>query len=732
MDFNILVSCATKIVWFVEELVTLSDLALKTVAWGAVRAYLHSRNSKAQDPSSPCLLRIWCWVYAFVSCSCLVVDFVVYGKHVYLPIVYLSDVGSSVTGLFLCYVGCSVNNMAKLAPHEEALLNGDYSVSNNSDPSKTRGNENLTRYSNAGFFSILTFSWISPLITLGNEKTLEHEDLPLLATDDGAYGVFPTFRSKLGSEDGSVRRVTTLKLVKVLFLSTWQGILLSGLFAFLYACASYVGPFLIDILVQYLSGEHKFKNEGYVLATAFVAAKLVECLSMRHWRFRFQQVGVRVQSELVAMIYAKGLTLSCQSKEVHSTGEIINLMTVDAARIGEFCWFMHDPWMCVLQVALALLILYRSVGVASIAALAATVIVMLLNLPVLSLQEKFQGKVMEFKDKRMKAMSDILKNMRILKLQAWEMKFLSKITQLRNTEEIWLKKFLVGTTIVRFLFHNAPTFIAVVTFGACVFMGIPLESGKVISALATFRILKTPIYYLPETISMIAQTKVSLERIASFLCLDELQTDVVEKLPWVSSDKAIELVDGNFSWDLSSPNTTLTNINLTVFHGMRVAVCGTVGSGKSSLLSCILGEVPKISGTLKVCGTKAYVSQSPWIQSGKIEDNILFGKEMDREKYEKVLDVCSLTKDLEVLPFGDQTIVGENGINLSGGQKQRVQIARALYQDADIYLFDDPFSAVDAHTGSHLFNVLFFLNSTVFKYIVNSYSLTELDSSFFL
>ncbi|KAL2322782.1 hypothetical protein Fmac_027161 [Flemingia macrophylla] len=629
------------------EAVALSDLAPETVVCGAISDYLDSRNS---------------------------------------------------TDVLLTF-----NNMAKLSPLEEPLLKGDSCVSNNSDPSKTRGNGNFNSYSSAGFFSLLTFSWISPLITLGNEKTLDHEDLPLLATDDSAYGIYPTFKNKLESECGSVRNVTTLKLAKVLFLSTWQGILLSGIFAFLYACASFVGPYLIDILVQYLNGKHKFKSEGYVLAMVFVAAKLVECLSQRHWMFRFQQVGVRMQSKLVAMIYAKGLTLSCQSKEVRSTGEIINLMTVDAERIGEFCWYMHDPWMCVLQVSLAFLILYRSVGLASLVALAASVIVMLLDLPLASLQGKFQGKVMEFKDKRMKATSEILNNMRIIKLQAWEMKFLSKIIQLRKSEEVWLKKFLAGTAYIRILFHNALPFIAVLTFGSCVLMGIPLESGKVLSALATFRILQMPIYSLPDTISMIAQTKVSLDRIASYLRLDELQTDVVEKLPWGSSDKAIEIVDGIFSWDLSVPNTTLESINLTVFHGMRVAVCGTVGSGKSSLLSCIIGEVPKISGTLKICGTKAYVSQSPWIQSGKIEDNILFGKEMEREKYEKVLESCSLTKDLEVLPFGDQTIIGEKGINLSGGQKQRVQIARALYQDADIYLFDDPFSAVDAHTGSHLF-----------------------------
>jgi len=134
------------------------------------------------------------------------------------------------------------------------------------------------------------------------------------------------------------------------------------------------------------------------------------------------------------------------------------------------------------------------------------------------------------------------------------------------------------------------------------------------------------------------------------------------------------------------------------------------------LLSCILGEIPKLSGEVKICGMTAYVSQSAWIQSGKIQDNILFGKEMDMDKYERVLESCSLKKDLEILPFGDQTVIGERGINLSGGQRQRIQIARALYQEADIYLFDDPFSAVDAHTGSHLFKVhnLLYLSLTFY------------------
>nr|KYP42184.1 ABC transporter C family member 3 [Cajanus cajan] len=140
------------------------------------------------------------------------------------------------------------------------------------------------------------------------------------------------------------------------------------------------------------------------------------------------------------------------------------------------------------------------------------------------------------------------------------------------------------------------------------------------------------------------------------------------------------------------------------------------GVGDSTLQESLLN-----GGILKVCGRKAYVAQSPWIQGSKIEDNILFGKDMERERYEKVLEACCLKKDLDILSFGDQTIIGERGINLSGGQKQRIQIARALYQDADIYLFDDVFSAVDAHTGSHLFKecLLGLLSSKTVVYVTH-------------
>ncbi|XP_065862557.1 ABC transporter C family member 3-like [Euphorbia lathyris] len=691
-----------------SELVTLLDLALRTLSWGSLSVHLHTQFFNSSEPKFPFLLRVWWGFYFSISSYCLVVDIVLYRKNMDSQLQYLVlDAVSMFTGLFLCFLGF-LTFKSEVTHLQEPLLNG-----NDLESTKSRGGDFVTPYSNAGLFSRLTFSWMGSLIAVGNEKTLDLEDVPQLHSGDSVVGAFQVFTNKIETVNGTGSRITTIKLVKALFFSVWKDILWTAMLAVLYTVASYVGPYLIDSFVQCLNGQGKFKNQGYILASAFLVGKLVECFCQRFWFFRLQQMGIRMRSVVATMIYNKGLTLSCQSKQGNSSGEIINFMTVDAERIGDFTWYMHDPWLVIVQVALALFILYKNLGVASVAAFVATIIIMLMNYPLGRIQENFQDKLMKSKDQRMKATSEILRNMRILKLQAWEMKFLSKIEELRNTEAGWLKKFVYTQAIVSFVFWGAPTFVSVITFGTCMLLGIPLESGKILSALATFRILQEPIYNLPDTISMLVQTKVSLDRVASFLCLDDLQNHVAERLSRDSTETAVEIADGNFSWDLSAPIPTLKDISFKAVNGMKVAVCGTVGSGKSSLLSCILGEVPKISGTLQLCGTKAYVAQSPWIQSGKIEENILFGKEMDRERYESILEACSLKKDMEILSFGDQTVIGERGINLSGGQKQRIQIARALYQDADIYLFDDPFSAVDAHTGSHLFKeVLLGLLST--------------------
>ncbi|CAN1290509.1 ABC transporter C family member 3 [Linum perenne] len=701
-----------------DKFVTLIDLALGTFSWVALTLFLHTQFYPSAQSKFPFSLRIWWGFYLSIHFYCLVVDVVLYNQlHASSRILHLvSDAVSVLVGLFLCYVGFFRSASDKTLM-EEPLLVQESSL----EPNTSKGDGTVTPYSYAGITGLLSFSWMGPLIALGNTKALDLDDVPQLYKDDSVVGAFSSLKTRIELDGGSVGDVTAFKLVKALFFTAWKEILLTAFLALLYTAASYVGPYLIDAFVQCLSGQEEYKNQGYVLAIVFLVGKIVECISQRQWFFKLQQIGMRMRSAVVAMIYNKGLTLSSQSKQGQTSGEIINIMTVDAEKIADFSWYMHDPWLVVLQVSLALFILYKNLGLASIATLVTTVIVMLLNFPLGRLQEGYQEKLMKSKDARMKATSEILRNMRILKLQAWEMKFLSNIMELRKTEAGWLKRYVYSSALVSFVFWGAPTFVSVATFGTCMLLGIPLESGKILSALATFRILQEPICNLPDTISMLVQMKVSLDRIVSFLRLDDLPDDVVKSLPRGASDTAIEIVNGAFSWDSSLPNPTLRDINLKVFCGMKVAVCGTVGSGKSSLLSCILGEVPKISGTIELCGTKAYVAQSPWIQSGKIQENILFGQEMNKDKYDRVLEACALKKDLEIFSFGDQTGIGERGINLSGGQKQRIQIARALYQDADIYLFDDPFSAVDAHTGSHLFKevLLGHLGSKTVMYVTH-------------
>nr|KYP62404.1 ABC transporter C family member 5 [Cajanus cajan] len=546
----------------------------------------------------PILLRVW-WFVSFVICLCgLYVD----GRGVWME--GSRHLRSHVVGnfaatpalAFLCIVairGVTGIRVCRNSEEQEPLL-----------VEEEPGCLKVTPYSDAGIFSLATLSWLNPLLSIGAKRPLELKDIPLVAQKDRSktnYKVLNSNWERLKAESTSQQPSLAWALLK----SFWKEAACNAIFAGVTTLVSYVGPYMISYFVDYLVGKEIFPHEGYVLAGIFFVAKLVETLTTRQWYLGVDILGMHVRSALTAMVYRKGLRLSSLAKQSHTSGEIVNYMAIDVQRVGDYSWYLHDMWMLPLQIVLALAILYKNVGIASIATLIATIISIVVTVPVARIQEDYQDKLMAAKDERMRKTSECLRNMRILKLQAWEDRYRIKLEQMRGVE-----------------FSNI----------------------------------------------------------------------------------AIEITDGAFCWDpSSSARPTLSGISMKVERGMRVAVCGMVGSGKSSFLSCILGEIPKLSGEVRVCGSAAYVSQSAWIQSGNIEENILFGSPMDKAKYKNVLLACSLKKDLELFSHGDQTIIGDRGINLSGGQKQRVQLARALYQDADIYLLDDPFSAVDAHTGSDLF-----------------------------
>jgi ATP-binding cassette, subfamily C (CFTR/MRP), member 1 len=200
-------------------------------------------------------------------------------------------------------------------------------------------------------------------------------------------------------------------------------------------------------------------------------------------------------------------------------------------------------------------------------------------------------------------------------------------------------------------------------------------------------------------INFLMQSIVAVKRIDKFMNAEELDPKGVTNEP---SPNALEIKDGMFSWGEES--ATLKNINMRVKKGNLTAVVGPVGCGKTSLISALLGEMEKTRGTVNVDGRIAYVPQQAWIQNATLQDNITFGRPFNKRFYQQVIEACALTADLAMLPGGDQTEIGEKGINLSGGQKQRVSVARAVYSGAEVFIFDDPLSAVDSHVGKHIFD----------------------------
>ncbi|GFP81057.1 ABC transporter c family member 10 [Phtheirospermum japonicum] len=655
------------------------------------------------------LLSIFAFIFSGITCG-LSLFTTVLEKAVSIKIVLdvISFLGSCL--LVLCAY--------KSYPYEDDDENGVYdpllTVANGGDKNSNVGI--VTPFAKAGFFSKFTFWWLNPLMIRGNEKTLEDEDIPKLREDDRAESCYLLYKETQDREKQS-EPLSQLSILKTILLCHSKEIFVSGFFAFLKVVTISAGPLLLKAFINVAEGNESFEHERYVLVLTLFFTKILESIAQRQWYFRSRLVGLKIRSLLTAAVYQKQLRLSNAAKIIHSSGEIMNYVTVDAYRIGEFPFWFHQIWTTSLQLCFAIVILFQSVGPATIAAMVVIILTVLCNMPLAKLQHKFQTKLMDAQDERLKAMSEALGNMKVLKLYAWETHFMRVIENLRKIEDQWLKAVQVRRAYNSFLFWSSPVLVSAATFGACYVLDVELSSSNVFTFVATLRLVQDPVRSIPDVVGVFIQAKVAFTRLANFLEAPEL---VRTEARVSGADRSIWFESADLSWDENHSKPTLRNVKLEVKGGDKIAICGEVGSGKSTLLAAILGEVPITKGTVQVHGSIAYVSQSAWIQTGSIRENILFGSDMNSDIYRDTLERCSLVKDLELLPYGDLTEIGERGVNLSGGQKQRIQLARALYNDADIYLLDDPFSAVDAQTATSLFYKL--ISSIAQEYVMGALS----------
>ena len=449
------------------------------------------------------------------------------------------------------------------------------------------------------FISKLTFSWINPLLRLGYSKTLVLEDIPSLTQDNKAelaYQKFAHAWEHLQREKNSTN--TSNFVIRALAKVYLKEMVFVGICAFARTISVLASPLLLYAFVNYSNRREENLSEGLFLVGCLVVAKVVESVSQRLWFFDSRRSGMRMRSALMVAVYQKQLKLSSLGRRRHSTGEIVNYIVVDAYRMGESLWWFHSMWSYILQLFLSIGVLFGVVGVGALSGLAPLLIGGLLNVPFAKILKTCQTELMMAQDRRLRSTSEILNSMKVIQLQSWEDQFKSMIESLREVEFKWLAEAQYEKCYNTVLYWLSPTIISSVIFVGCALLGAPLNASTIFTILAALRCMGEPVRMIPEALSTLIQVKVSFDRLNAFLLDDELKSEEIRRVTSPNSDHSVKINAGKFSWEPESAIPPLQEVNLTVQRGHKIAVCGPVGAGKSSLLHAILGEIPKISGTV--------------------------------------------------------------------------------------------------------------------------------------
>eukprot|EP00102_Acyrthosiphon_pisum_P020987 XP_016658197.1 PREDICTED: multidrug resistance-associated protein 1 isoform X4 [Acyrthosiphon pisum] len=588
----------------------------------------------------------------------------------------------------------------------------------------------------ASYPSRILFTWFDTLAWTGYNRPLETKDLWNMNYDDSSREVVPIFdkhwersliKAKLLDDakasyikhksDGSIEvspteytRITRgtksqneASILPALCKSFGRTFMFGTFLKIIEDCLVFVSPQVLKYLIAFVGNSNEPLWRGYFYVFLMMLTATLQTLILSQYFHRMYLVGMRVRTALTSAIYRKALRISNTARKTFTVGEIVNLMAVDAHRFVDLTTYLNMIWSAPFQIALAIYFLWQSLGPSVLAGLFVMIVLIPINGVVAAKARNLQIKQMKNKDQRVKLMNEILSGIKVLKLYAWEPSFEQKVLDIRGKEIKVLRTAAYLNAATSFIWACAPFLVSLVTFAVYVLSDDShvLDAQTAFVSLSLFNILRFPLSMLPMFVSNVVQSSVSVKRINKFMNSEELDPDSVTH----DSDEKDPLVieNGTFTWGEPTDAPTLSNINLRVSSGQLVAVVGTVGSGKSSLVSAFLGEMEKVSGRANTKGSIAYVPQQAWIQNTSLKDNILFGQTLSDRAYNKVIDACALRADFQMLPAGDDTEIGEKGINLSGGQKQRVSLARAVYKESDIYFLDDPLSAVDSHVGKHIF-----------------------------
>ncbi|XP_035167047.1 ATP-binding cassette sub-family C member 9 isoform X10 [Oxyura jamaicensis] len=522
-------------------------------------------------------------------------------------------------------------------------------------------------------------------------------------------------------------------------------ILLSSTFRYLADLLGFAGPLCISGIVQgfqnttnntntteklkdpsnsYLSSEEFLRNV-YVLAVLLFLALILQRTFLQASYYVTTETGINLRGALLAMIYNKILRLSTSNLSMGemTLGQINNLVAIETNQLMWFLFLCPNLWAMPVQIIMGVILLYNLLGVSALVGAAVIVLLAPIQYFIATKLAEAQKSTLDYSTERLKKTNEILKGIKLLKLYAWEHIFCTSVEETRMKELTSLKTFALHTSLSIFMNAAIPIAAVLATFVTYAYTNDkPLQPAQAFASLSLFHILVTPLFLLSTVVRFAVKAIVSVQKLNEFLLSDEIGDD-----SWRGGDSSVAyesckkhtglVTNGYFSW--GSGLATLSNINIRIPTGQMTMIVGQVGCGKSSLLLAILGEMQTLEGKVHWSNVNetepsfeasrsrnrysvAYAAQKPWLLNATVEENIIFGSPFNKQRYKAVTDACSLQPDIDLLPFGDQTEIGERGINLSGGQRQRICVARALYQNTNIVFLDDPFSALDIHLSDHL------------------------------
>uniref|UniRef100_A0A672TG83 ATP binding cassette subfamily C member 8 n=1 Tax=Strigops habroptila TaxID=2489341 RepID=A0A672TG83_STRHB len=498
------------------------------------------------------------------------------------------------------------------------------------------------------------------------------------------------------------------------------------------------------ILGVFFISSQEFLSNAYVLAVLLFFALLLQRTFLQASYYVAIETGINLRGAIQTKIYNKIMQLSTSNMSMGemTAGQICNLVAIDANQLMWFFFLCPNLWAMPVQIIVGILLLYYLLGISALIGAAVIIVLAPVQYFVATKLSQAQRSTLEYSNERLKKTNEMLRGIKLLKLYAWEHIFHSSVEETRQKEMTSLKSFALYTSISIFMNAAIPIAAVLITFvvHAHLTRNADFSPSVAFASLSLFHILVSPLFLLSSVVRSTVKALdilLVLPPITAYFCLSDFAQPlkvVNRKRParedWnnysshtrrpinitEADDFCVKITNGFFTWTPEGP-PALSNIDIRIPQGQLTMIVGQVGCGKSSLLLAILGEMQKISGSIfwsspereslidmefRKRGSVAYASQKPWLLNATVEENITFESPFNKQRYKAVIDACSLQPDIDILPHGDQTQIGERGINLSGGQRQRISVARALYQQTNVVFLDDPFSALDIHLSDHL------------------------------